>query len=80
MRAALSLTSHEYHAKPYRRIILPERGNYQRIHVPVACDEAMQALHANSLDPVAKSAANKKSFAFRKAKSMFGAHAYGHGK
>ena len=76
MRAALSLTSRGYHAKPYRRIIVSERGKERRIHVPAAYDKAMQALYAYSLDPVAESTADRKSFAFRKGRSMFDAHAY----
>lgn len=52
MRAALSLTSRGYHAKPYRRIIVTERGKERRIHIPVAYDKAMQVLYAYSLDPV----------------------------
>ena len=76
MRAALSLTSRGYHAKPYRRIIVTERGKERRIHIPVAYDKAMQVLYAYSLDPVAESTADRKSFAFRKGRSMFDAHAY----
>lgn len=76
MRAALSLTSRGYHAKPYRRIIVTERGKERRIHVPAAYDKAMQALYAYSLDPVAESTADRKSFAFRKGRSMFDAYAY----
>lgn len=75
MRAALSLTSKGYHAKPYRRIVVMDGGKERRINVPTAYDKAMQALYAFSLDPVAESVADKKSFAFRKGRSAFDAHA-----
>lgn len=76
MRAALSLTSKGYHAKPYRRILVTDRGKERRINVPTAYDKAMQALYAFSLDPIAESVADKKSFAFRKGRSAYDAHAY----
>lgn len=75
MRAALSLTSKGYRAKPYRRILLLDNGKERRINVPTAYDKAMQALYAFSLDPVAESTADKKSFAFRKGRSALDAHA-----
>ena len=43
--------------------------------MPTAYDKAMQALYAFSLDPVAESTADKKSFAFRKGRSIYDAHA-----
>lgn len=76
MRAALSLTSKGYHARPYRRIVIQDEGKERRINIPTAYDKAMQALYAYSLDPVAESLADKKSFAFRKGRSMNDAHAY----
>ena len=76
MRAALSLTSKGYRARPYRRIIILDKGKERRINIPTAYDKAMQALYAYSLDPVAEAVADKKSFAFRKGRSMYDAHAY----
>lgn len=76
MCAALSLTSKGYHAKPYRRILLTDGGKERRINVPTSYDKAMQILYAFSLDPVAESTADKKSFAFRRGRSMYDAHAY----
>ena len=75
MRAALSLTSKGYHARPYRRFLLQDGDKERRINVPTAYDKAMQALYAFSLDPVAESTADKKSFAFRKGRSIYDAHA-----
>ncbi|MDB7919060.1 reverse transcriptase domain-containing protein [Flavonifractor plautii] len=75
MRAALSLTSKGYHARPYRRFLLQDGNKERRINVPTAYDKAMQALYAFSLDPVAESTADKKSFAFRKGRSIYDAHA-----
>ena len=76
MRAALSLTSKGYHAKPCRRIIITGNGKNRTIDVPVAYDKAMQALYLYSLDPVANATADRKSFAARKGRSSFNAHAY----
>lgn len=75
MRAVLSLTSKGYHARPYRRFVLLDGDKERRINVPTAYDKAMQALYAFSLDPVAESTADKKSFAFRKGRSIYDAHA-----
>ena len=75
MRAALSLTSKGYHARPYRRFLLQDGNKERRINVPTAYDKAKQALYAFSLDPVAESTADKKSFAFRKGRSIYDAHA-----
>ena len=76
MRAALSLTSKGYHAKPYRRFLLRDGNKERRINVPTAYDKAMQALYGFALDPVAESTADKKSFAFRKGRSIYDAHAW----
>ncbi len=76
MRAALSLTSKGYHAKPYLRWELEEKRGTRGIRIPAAYDKAMQALYAFALDPVAESTADKKSCAFRKGRSALDAHAY----
>lgn len=75
MRAVLSLTSKGYHARPYRRFVLLDGDKERRINVPTAYDKAIQALYAFSLNPVAESTADKKSFAFRKGRSIYDAHA-----
>ena len=77
MRAALSLSPRGYHASPYLGIMLKEdNGKERKVNVPVAYDKAMQALYAYSLDPVAESTADRKSFAFRRGRSMLDVHAY----
>ncbi len=76
MRAALSLTSKNYRAKPYRHIVIHEENKNRPINVPTAYDKAIQILYAFSLDPVAESVGERKSFAFRKGRSMLDAHAY----
>lgn len=75
--AARSLTSKGYHHLPYLRIEVTETNRKTRYaNVPVAYDKAMQALYAYSLDPVAEAIGDRKSFAFRKGRSMFDCHAY----
>lgn len=76
MQAALSLTSKNYHARPYRHFLLQDGGKMRSINIPVAYDKAMQILYSYSLDPVAESTADRKSFAFRKGRSLLDAHAY----
>lgn len=77
MRAALSLSPRGYHASPYLGIMLKEdNGKERKVNIPVAYDKAMQVLYAYSLDPVAESTADRKSFAFRRGRSMLDVHAY----
>ena len=55
MRAALALSSREYHAMPSRLIVMNcKNGKKRRIHVETYYDRAMQQLFAYSLDPVAE--------------------------
>lgn len=76
MRAALSLRSYGYRAKPNRDFELIEEERTRHIRIPIAYDKAMQALHAFSLDPVAESTADKKSFSARKGRSTLDAYAH----
>ena len=78
MRAALSLTSKDYKAQPYRHIVIQSKNKAKerRISVPTMYDRAMQVLYAYSLDPVAEATGERKSFAFRKGRSMQDVHAY----
>ncbi len=78
MRAALSLDSKGYIAKPMRLLIVRPRGQTKdrHIQIPTFYDRAMQTLYAYSLDPVSESVGERKSFAFRKGRSMFDVHAY----
>lgn len=74
-----SLTSKGYKAMPYKRIIFhdPKKPNKKRpLNIPVSYDKAMQALYAYSLEPVAESLADRKSFGFRKGRSTSDAHFY----
>lgn len=76
MRASLSLRSYGYRAKPNRDFELIEEDRTRRIRIPIAHDKAMQVLHAYSLDPVAESTADKKSFSARKGRSTLDAYAH----
>lgn len=75
-RAALTLTPRGYHPLPYRHTEVDDGGKRRIIHVPAAHDKAMLLLYAYSLDPVAESTADRKSFSARKGRSAFDAHAY----
>ncbi len=78
MRAALMLTSKDYKAQPCRHIVIQSKykTKERRISVPTMYDRAMQVLYAYSLDPVAEATAERKSFAFRKGRSMQDVHSY----
>jgi len=77
MAAAMALESDGYKASPMRLVVVQPRGSKKRdIKIPTFYDRAMQALHAYSLDPVAEATGERKSFAFRKGRSMFDAHAF----
>lgn len=76
MRAARSLTSKGYRHQPYRRIAVTDGERTRYANVPTAYDKAMQVLYAYSLDPVAEATGDRKSFAFRKGRSMFDCHSY----
>ncbi len=77
MSAALSLTSKGYRAMPSRLIIINGRnGKQRRIHVETYYDRAMETLYAYSLDPVAESWGDRKSFAYRKGRSSFDMNEY----
>lgn len=78
MKAALTLTSKDYKAQPCRHIVIQSKNSTKerRISVPTMYDRAMQVLYAYSLDPVAEATAERKSFAFRKGRSMQDVHGY----
>jgi RNA-directed DNA polymerase len=78
MRAAFSLTSKDYHAKPMRMLVIQPKGSTKERHIqiPTSYDRAMQTLYAYSLDPVSEATGERKSFAFRKGRSMQDVHAY----
>lgn len=78
MRAALTLSSKDYKAQPCRHIVIQSKykTKERRISVPTMYDRAMQVLYAYSLDPVAEATGERKSFAFRKGRSMQDVHSY----
>lgn len=78
MRAAMSLTSKDYHASPLRQIELTAKntGKVRRPQLPTYYDRAMNVLYGYSLIPVTEAMAERKSFAFRPGRSAMDAHAY----
>lgn len=78
MRAALSLTSKDYHAMPLRQILIVAKntGKERRTGLPTYYDRAMNVLYGYSLIPVTEAVAERKSFAFRPCRSANDAHAY----
>ncbi len=69
--AAMSLDSKDYHATPYRHIMIESKNGKKRyINIPSYYDRAMQVLYSYSLNPVAEASGERKSFAFRKGRSM----------
>jgi RNA-directed DNA polymerase len=78
MKAAFDLDSKDYKAKPMRMIVLRPKGQDKERHIqiPTFFDRAMQTLYAYSLDPVAESISDRKSFAFRRGRGQNDVHAY----
>ena len=78
MRAAISLTSKDYHASPMRQILITAKntGKERRPRIPTYYDRAMNVLYGYSLIPVTEAMAERKSFAFRPGRSTQDAHAY----
>lgn len=78
MRAAMSLTSKDYHASPLRQIVITAKntGKERRPRLPTYYDRAMNVLYGYSLIPVTEAMAERKSFAFRPGRSTQDAHAY----
>lgn len=75
--AAMSLTSKDYHASPYRHIVIESKnGKKRHINIPTYYDRAMQVLYAYSLNPIAEAKGERKSFAFRIGRSMQDANEY----
>lgn len=78
MAAALSLTSKNYHAMPFRQIhlIAKNNGKIRKPNLPTYYDRAMSVLYGYSLIPVTEAWSERKSFAFRPGRSTQDAHAY----
>jgi len=70
-KAALALTSHNYRAKPLRRIMIPKKnGQLRPLGIPTLHDRAMQALYALGLKPIAETIADPNSYGFREKRSL----------
>lgn len=78
MAAALSLTSKNYQAKPFRQIhlIAKNNGKIRKPNLPTYYDRAMSVLYGYSLIPVTEAWSERKSFAFRPGRSTQDAHSY----
>ena len=77
MSAALSLNSKGYRAMPSRLVLIQSKnGKQRRIHIETYYDRAMQCLYAYSLDPIAESWGDRKSFAYRKGRSAYDMNEY----
>ncbi|MCG8672428.1 MAG: reverse transcriptase N-terminal domain-containing protein, partial [Pseudomonadales bacterium] len=66
-KAALSLKTKGYKAKPLRRVYIEKKGKKKKrpLGIPTMYDRGIQALYALALDPVAEATADKTSFGFR---------------
>jgi len=78
MRAAMRLTSKDYHAQPLRQIniISKNTGKERKSGIPTYFDRAINVLYGYSFIPVAEAQAERKSFAFRPGRSTQDAQAY----
>lgn len=76
MKAALSLTSHNYWAKPFRTFKINDNGKERVVKVPCNYDSAIQVLYTYSLEPVHEALSDPKSFAFRKGRSQYDCHSH----
>lgn len=67
-KAALSLETKGYKAKPLRRIYIEKKGKKKKrpLGIPTMHDRTIQALYAMALDPIAEVTADRTSFGFRK--------------
>lgn len=78
MNAALSLDSKGYKAAPLKQIVIVANNSRKerRPRIPTYYDRTMGVLYGYSLIPVTEALADRKSFAFRLARSVHDAHAY----
>lgn len=78
MQAALSLSDKQYKAQPLKRIYIPKPGKDTKrpLSIPTMYDRAMQALYAFTLQPVAETLADSRSFGFRLFRSAQDASQY----
>ncbi len=75
---AKSLTHNNYRSKPLRFVVVKNKitGKERRIGIPTAYDRAMQILYSYALDPLAEATGERKSFAFRRGRSILDINHY----
>ncbi|AKB59490.1 reverse transcriptase N-terminal domain-containing protein [Methanosarcina barkeri] len=71
MKAVLSLTGKRYKAKPLKRVFINKPGKKKKrpLGIPTMYDRAIQSLYSLSLEPVAETKSDLRSFGFRKNRS-----------
>jgi len=63
----MDLNAKGYQAKPTRRVFIKKsNGKLRPLSIPTMKDRAMQTLYLLSLQPIAETTADKRSFGFRK--------------
>ena len=70
LEALQQLQRRSYRPQPLRRIYIAKKnGKLRPLSIPTLLDRAQQALHAQALQPVAETCADKNSYGFREGRS-----------